>query len=245
VENLMRVGVGREAPPTRAAGKALERRPIDLLGGRWAKAQEGKDREAGSTVVRGTLWRGAGEAQESIGRETSVTRNGLSQGTRPWSCGACRPSGPQSRRTGCQERQEGMDAERRTALREGKALKGEPHERHRSTRPEGGGGSKPSREWKTLEAERAGAGIPGRADLPADVAVGAPNPMRVAGLFGVRRESNDEPWRGVQGQGSVRRSGAGCRVPGKPRSRRNGKAEAANRIPATGIDKAPKAGPTS
>jgi len=39
----------------------------------------------------------------------------------------------------------GAGAERRTALRGGKALKGEPHEWHRPSWPEGVGGSKPSR----------------------------------------------------------------------------------------------------
>jgi len=38
----------------------------------------------------------------------------------------------------------GTGAERRTALRGGKALKGEPHEWYRSSRSEGMAGSKPS-----------------------------------------------------------------------------------------------------
>jgi hypothetical protein len=43
------------------------------------------------------------------------------------------------------------------------------------------GGSKPSRGRETPKAERTGAGIPGTVDLRARVAVGAQNPMRVAG----------------------------------------------------------------
>jgi hypothetical protein len=38
----------------------------------------------------------------------------------------------------------GVGAERRTALRGGKALQGEPHEWYRPSRSEGAGGSKPS-----------------------------------------------------------------------------------------------------
>jgi hypothetical protein len=43
------------------------------------------------------------------------------------------------------------------------------------------GGSKPSRGWETLEAERTGFGTPGIVDLRTHVAVGARNPMKGAG----------------------------------------------------------------
>jgi hypothetical protein len=74
-------------------------------------------------------------ASARAGHSCPCVEYGLRQGTKPWSRGASRPPGPQSRRMRCQKRQEGMGAERRTALTEGKALEGEPHERHRSSRP--------------------------------------------------------------------------------------------------------------
>ena len=56
----MRVG------PACRSGKALKRRPSGLLGERTSEAQEGRDREAGTTVCREKLWRGR-KTQESIG----------------------------------------------------------------------------------------------------------------------------------------------------------------------------------
>jgi len=50
----------------------------------------------------------------------------------------------------------GAGVERRTALRGGKALEGEPQERHRPSWSEGEGGSNPSRGWETLKTERTG-----------------------------------------------------------------------------------------
>jgi len=136
VENLKRVVgsarsrlLGRLTTPWSAGPPGLRIRQ--------QKVHEGKGRATVPSVVREKLWRGAFEAQESFGRvgASAPIRNGLSRGSRPWSRGASRPSGPQSRRMRCQKRQEGTGAERRTAPREGNALKGEPHERHRSWRP--------------------------------------------------------------------------------------------------------------
>jgi hypothetical protein len=92
------------------------------------------------------LARGA-KPQESIGSSTS---SGTSEGTDPRREqdleAAGHPdllvlrAGERDVRNG----RKGTGAERRTALRGGKALKGEPHEWYRSSRSEGRGGSKPS-----------------------------------------------------------------------------------------------------
>jgi hypothetical protein len=99
-------------------------------------------RERGGRPPRRSAEEGSGEAPEKPRRASAVggpsgslLRYGPPQGTKPWSRGASRPPGPQSSRMRCQKRQEGCGAERRTALRRGKALEGEPQERHRPTWP--------------------------------------------------------------------------------------------------------------
>jgi hypothetical protein len=126
-----RVVPARERP-TCTLGKALERRIVVLSqGGDEKRKREG----AGKPVPRcaGNSSGEASNAQESIGLlHFGGDGYGSSRGAKPWSCGASWPSGPQSRSTRCQKRQEGNGAERRAALRRGKALQGEPHEWHRS-----------------------------------------------------------------------------------------------------------------
>jgi len=143
--------------------------------------------------ARGKLWRGA-KAQESNGpRRFGAVGYGSSRGAKPWSCGASWPSGPQSRRTRCQKRQEGNGAERRTAPRGGNTLQGEPHEWHRSF----GTG----RRWREEAVKRVGnpeggtnrVWKPGYVDLHAHVAVGAPKPRRVVGAARLRRGWYGEP----------------------------------------------------
>ena len=62
MKNLMRVGAGREVPPTRVAGNALKCRVFDLPEVEGLGAQEGKEREAAPTVAGGMLWRGASKS---------------------------------------------------------------------------------------------------------------------------------------------------------------------------------------
>ena len=128
----------------RMSGKALERRVIVPSG---VMAGSAGRKESGSRLygVRVELWRGATKPRRASTRlDFGPGGHGSSRGATPWSCGVSWPSGPQSRRARCQKQQEGNGVERRADPRRGKALKGEPHEWHRSLRPEGDGGSKPS-----------------------------------------------------------------------------------------------------
>jgi len=98
------------------------------------------------------------------------------------------------------EGQEGIGAERRTALH-GDALKGEPHERFRFR----GIGRQPREQTvKRVRNPEGGtnrAGRPGHVDLAAGAAVGAKNLMRVAVSLGKRRNDPVSPGGGAEVHG--------------------------------------------
>jgi hypothetical protein len=146
----------REKPRTGPGGRRSVRQVVSF-GRRSTRAGSGQP-GSGASPSGGMLRK---PMRASASRGFGRAGYGSSQGARPWSRGASGPSGPQSSRTRCQKRQEGNGAETRTALGGGKALKGEPHERYRPSRSGSVGGSKPSRGWKTLKAERTGFGSPG------------------------------------------------------------------------------------
>jgi hypothetical protein len=130
----------REGSACSVVGEALERRSSALSeSGRGKRRREGDGkpppRRSGNALERQMK-----PMRVSARSGESPVGYGSLRGARPWSCGATEPPGPQSRRTRCQKQHEGTDAERRKALRGGKALKGEPHEWHRPSRSEGAKG---------------------------------------------------------------------------------------------------------
>jgi hypothetical protein len=150
-EGRSRRQTSRESAGSRdPAGSSVRESPGAPSGPSFESSRRKRMREGvGKPTLRRSscaLKRRCNPKRASVGPGFGPGGYGPPRGAKPWSCGASWSSGPQSRRARCQKQQEGNDAERRTAPRGGKALKGEPQEWYRSSRPEGRGGSKPSGE---------------------------------------------------------------------------------------------------
>jgi len=145
VENLKRVVAGRKARGTPTVRQGLGAPGAPSPRERAQKAQEGKTREAGSTA-EGTGSGEANETQESIGPGRLRPPWGTDlRGEQDLEAAGHRDLLVlRAAERDVKNSRKGSGVERRTAPRRGNTLKGEPHEWHRPSRPEGAGGRKPS-----------------------------------------------------------------------------------------------------